>query len=213
MNELLTLLAGFILTLAIYSYLVRDNPLYRLAIHLLVGVAAGYAVVVAVQSAILPVARQIQADPAGAGALWLAPILLALLLLLRVVLPRTWLSNSSLALLVGVGAAVGLVGAVLGTLVPLAVGVRSDNRLIGLLAALLTICALTYFHFTGRLNADGVVVMPVWRRYPAFVGKIVLTVTFAALFAGALNTSIVLLSERIGFFIDGFTRVLGTLFS
>ena len=32
---------GFVLTLMIYSYLLGDNPLYRLAVHVMVGAGLG----------------------------------------------------------------------------------------------------------------------------------------------------------------------------
>ncbi len=55
--ETLDLIAGWVsltLTLMVFSYLLGDNFLYRLAIAVLVGVAAGYVAVVAVESVILP---------------------------------------------------------------------------------------------------------------------------------------------------------------
>ena len=45
---------GLTLSVAILSYLVGDNPLYRVAVHLFIGAAAGYAVVVAAVNVILP---------------------------------------------------------------------------------------------------------------------------------------------------------------
>ena len=45
MNEFIGLIVGFILTLLVFSYLLGDNPLYRIAIHLLVGTSAAYAAV------------------------------------------------------------------------------------------------------------------------------------------------------------------------
>ena len=40
MNESIGLILGFILTLCVYSYVLGDNPLFRVASHLLVGVSA-----------------------------------------------------------------------------------------------------------------------------------------------------------------------------
>ena len=119
MIELAGLLIGLLLTLFIYSYLIGDNPLYRISVHLLVGVSAAYAVVVVVQQIITPLWQQIQADPTSPDSLiWLVPVLFMLMLLARRLPSVSWLGNTTLALLVGVGAAVALLGSLTGTLWP-----------------------------------------------------------------------------------------------
>ena len=45
---------AFVLTLMAFSYLLGDNPIFRLAEHLFVGTAAGYAVVVAYHNILRP---------------------------------------------------------------------------------------------------------------------------------------------------------------
>lgn len=55
--DTLNVVAGVVslaLTLMVLSYLLGDNPLYRLAVHILVGTTAGYITVVAFESVILP---------------------------------------------------------------------------------------------------------------------------------------------------------------
>jgi hypothetical protein len=206
MSELIGVLIGFVLTLFVYSYIWRDNPLYRLAVHILVGVSAAYAAVVVGQAVFQPLAQEwLQAGTVAP--LWIVPLIFTLLLLLKLLRPLAWMGNSAMALLVGVGAAVSLVGAIAGTLLP-QITARYQDGLIGLLVALLTLCVLLYFHFTGRLTADGRVVMPIWQRYTAVVGRVVITITLAALFAGLLNTSIVLLAGRVTFFINRFATLL-----
>ena len=46
---------GLIATIFVYSYLLGDNLLYRFAVHLLVGVSAGYAAVVVIRELLWPV--------------------------------------------------------------------------------------------------------------------------------------------------------------
>jgi hypothetical protein len=202
MSELAGLLLGLLLTLFVYSYIWRDNPLYRLAVHLLVGVSAGYAAVIVSQTVFLPIWQDLS-RPGVLSVAWILPLLLALLLLLKLVRPLAWLGNSAMAFLVGVGAAVALIGAIAGTLLPQITAVYPD-ALSGFLVALLTLSVLFYFHFTGRLTADGQVVMPPWQRYAATAGRAVIMITFAALFAGLLNTAIALLAGRVAFFVNQF---------
>lgn len=214
------LLVGFILTLFIFSFVLGDNPLYRFAVHLLVGVSAGYAAVIIVQTVLLPVVMDVIQNPTDAGnILFFFPLLLALLLVLKLFPRVAWLGNSSMAILMAIGAAVGLIGAITGTLIPLITSSYSgdftglEGGIVGLLVAILTICTLLYFHFTGRLTTDGEVIMPIWQRYAGLAGQVVITITLAALFAATLSTSLILLSNRVGFFIDEFGNLFSTLLS
>lgn len=83
------------LTLAVFSLLYRDNPFYRAAEHLLVGVSAGYYLVQYFSSGVIrkfyvPVFRQ--------GDLWLLPGgLLGLLILFRLARRTQWISRYAIA--------------------------------------------------------------------------------------------------------------------
>lgn len=210
MSELIGLVVGLLLTLFIFSYVYGDNVLYRLAVHILIGVSAGYATVVVVGEVFVPIGQQIQADPtAPTSILWFVPLGLVLLLALKWVRPVAWLGNSAVAMLVGVGAAVALVGAITGTLLPQILARPSSNSVLNLLGAFFTVCALLYFQFTGRVNKDGESVEATWLNYVTRIGQGVLMVTFGALFASLLSSSLVLLSERVLFFVDGFANVVG----
>jgi hypothetical protein len=210
MTEFIGLIIGFVLTLLIYSYLFGDNPLYRIAVHLLVGVSAAYAAVVVVRQVILPIYAQISLAPTDPDNLiWFVPVFLALLLLLKRLPTISWLGNISIALMVGVGAAVALTGAILGTLWPQATAVSPANPLFpgqGVVTAVLTACVLAAFQFTGKQDREGKWRQPVWQRAVSLLGRIVMTITFGALFAGILNTSLVLLSDRLVFILGIFIQ-------
>lgn len=136
--------AGFVLSLMIFSFILRDNWLVRLAQYLLVGLSLGYAAVIAWQSVLLP--RLFRPLLAGtqlsvpslalpdSTALWLywLPLLLGLILWvagvdalrnaggrfgrLRGVVRL--LAILPLGLVVGVGVGVTVAGAIQGTLWP-----------------------------------------------------------------------------------------------
>ena len=204
---------GFLLTLLVFSFVLRDNPLYRLAVHLLVGVSAGYVVVIAIREVVLPVVETIVREPGRpAGLVWILPLLLALLLLLKAIPRISWVGNSSMAILIGIGAAVGLVGAIVGTLFP-QVTVRYESAFLGLFVALLSILTLAYFHFSGRASENGMATLPRWFEYVRSLGRVVITITLAGLFAGVLSTSIVLLTERVGLFVELFSQILDSFTS
>lgn len=204
MSELAGLLTGLVLTLLIFSYVVGDNPLYRVAIHLLVGVSAAYAAVVITRQVVLPVLQNIGQNPADPdNLLWLAPLFLGALLILKW-LPRfSWLGNSTVALLIGIGAAVALVGAVTGTLWPQVTAVDGGAFFPGqgLVVAALTVCTLLVFQFTGKRDTAGQWRQAGWQRGLAAVGRVVMTMTFGVLFASVLNTSLILLASRLGYYL------------
>ena len=199
--DLIGLFTGLLLTLFIFSYLLGDNPLYRFAVHLLVGVAAAYAAVVAIRELLLPALAQL--GSAGGLASWLMvlpPLLIGFLLMFKFSARTAWLGNNTVAAFMGIGAAVALTGAITGTLLHQIVGGDYGGPLLTILTAVLAVCTLLYFHFTGRVSATGQVVLPGWRKYPAVVGQFVLTVTFAVIFAALFNTSLVLLATRLRYF-------------
>ncbi len=210
MSDLVGLLVGFLLTLLVFSYLWGDNPAYRLAVHLLVGVSAAYAAVVTVEQFLWPVYLALR-QPEGQDLLWLIPLLLALLLLLKLTPRLAPAGRSAVAFLVGAGAAVAVVGAVAGTLIPMVVQPGSGWR--GFVVALLTITLLVYFRLTRQssLTGPGWLALPRWEKTARFLGRSVLTITLGAVFAGVLSTSLVLLVDRVSFFVTEIGRQLGGL--
>jgi len=107
-------LAAF-LTLAIYSFLYKDNPVYRFAESLLIGVSVGFLLVVAFDSTILPKALEPLGKSFGdilnggaksiLGFIWvLIPVALGLLMFARFVRGWAWMSRIALALYIGFGA-------------------------------------------------------------------------------------------------------------
>jgi hypothetical protein len=120
-----------LLTLCIFSFLYRDNPLYKFAEHLFVGVSAGYYMVLNFWNVIVtnlqdPLARAFGGDLAGGAwapslgdyrGLLVIPGLLGLLLFSRLHPKTEWLSRFSLALILGVFAGLKTTGYAQGDLV------------------------------------------------------------------------------------------------
>ncbi len=210
MSDLVGLLIGLILTLFIYSYVVGDNPLYRLAVHILVGVSAAYTAVVVIQQIIVPVAEQIRQNPTDRTSLmWGVPVFLALLLLLKRLPSLAWLGNNTVAMLLGVGAATALLGAFTGTLWPQITAVPGFNvsPFQGLLIAILTIMTLLSFQFSGQIK-NGQWQLSTWQQGITQIGRAVLMITFGALFAALLNTGLILLGSRLSYYLNQFLQQL-----
>jgi hypothetical protein len=118
---------GTLLTLMIFSFLYRDNPFYKFAEHLFVGVSAGYYIVLNFWTVIVavmwdPLMKSFQqAGTQGVAALLQArlgdyrgflaiPFLFGLLLLTRLVGRIGWLSRWALAVIIGVYAGIKTTG-------------------------------------------------------------------------------------------------------
>lgn len=90
------------LTLLIFSFLYKDNPLFKLAEHLYVGVSVGYTIVkaydtVLVHLVVKPIVEQ------GEISL-LIPVAIGMLMLTRYVPKAAWMSRYAFAFIVGMGA-------------------------------------------------------------------------------------------------------------
>ncbi|BCA54036.1 conserved membrane protein of unknown function [Nitrospira sp. KM1] len=89
------------LTLFIFSFLYKDNPLFKLAEHLYVGVSVGYTVVKAYDTVVMHlIVKPILEE--GEFSL-LIPVAIGMLMLTRYVPKAAWLSRYAFAFIVGVG--------------------------------------------------------------------------------------------------------------
>jgi len=147
-----------VLTLMVYSYLIADNPLFRLAEHLLIGTSLGYAVLVVLQRFLLPTLSTAFSPSAGVnpvtrtmtgfGILW------GILLWFWLSRPARWVASWPLAIVFGVGSALAIGGALMGTLIP-QVGatllpLRGRAVLDNLITVVIVLAGLAYFFFTMR---------------------------------------------------------------
>lgn len=209
-------IVAFFFTLAIFSYLIGDNPLFRVAVYIFVGVSAGYVAAVAWWQVLWPdLVLPLIAGTASQKAILATPLLLSGLLLMKAWPPLSRLGTPSVALLVGVSAAVAIGGAVTGTLFPqvnatinqfdlrgtsLADVILNGTLFNGLFILFGAVAGLAYFHFGARVTADGSV-----RRFGliellAFIGSIFLAITLGVLFAGVYSAALTALIERLHFF-------------
>ncbi len=209
--DTLDLIAGWVslvLTLMIFSYLLSDNVLYRLALHVLVGVATAYIAIVAVESVLVPWLHQTlladadaydQTTLMGLRALGALPFLGGALLLLKFSARLAPIGDLELAFLIGVGLAVALVGAVSGTIAPL---VRETGRWVqrdkldGAIMIVGVISTLLYFQYLA-VERQGEVTRPRWLQGISVVGRAFVMVTLGALYAGAIIASLSVFSDVV----------------
>lgn len=96
--ELLWTTLAAILTIATFSFLYKDNPFYKFAEHLVVGVGAGYFAVLLVLNSLKPKLF----DPVTAGEWWyLIPGILGAMMWFRFSKKLAWLSRYPIAFYIG----------------------------------------------------------------------------------------------------------------
>lgn len=116
-TEALGVWIAALLTLAIYSFLYRDNPVYKFAEHLFVGVSAGYGVGLTYQQVVLDLIYKPIFQPAAVNELRpnyyvLIPTFLGIMMFLRFSRRYAWLARWPICLVMGYGAGAGIPAAV-----------------------------------------------------------------------------------------------------
>jgi len=207
-------------TLAIMSFLFRDNPVYRIAEAILVGVSAAYWMVVGFWDVLVPNLfgkiwpAMVQAwampglsGPDAARNLWyVVPLILGVMLLWRLSPKGAWIARWPLAFIIGTTAGLRMVAFLHGdflaqirnTIVPLVVfaGGSFDpwESLRNIIIVVAVLCCLVYFFFS--FEHTGLV------GKAARVGIWILMITFGASFGYTVMGRIALLAIRIEFLLD-----------
>ncbi|HVY62276.1 MAG TPA: hypothetical protein VHF22_11520 [Planctomycetota bacterium] len=211
------------LTIALYSFLYEDNPFFKAAEHLYVGVGLGYTIVIAWFDYIKPEAYKqllryaVRRDVPGHPEYWLVvPALVLSALMLARFFPRlAWLSRIPVAFIVGLTAATqipaeiqsNVLKQVQDTIVPLSLrgidGVVSAQSIAALFSQLVIIVGvstvLLYFFFS--VEHRGAVGLG------SRVGVWFLMVAFGASFGYTVMGRMSLLVVRIHFLLGEWLRV------
>jgi len=214
--ELISGVIGFILTLLIFSYLIGDNPLFRSAIYIFIGVSSGYAATVVWHYVLMPkLFLPLVANPSQIVFLGV-PLILSVSLLAKLSPRISWLGSFAMAMLVGVGAATALSGAVIGTLIPqsrAAMDAFDSPSFLQLIEGVVmlagTVLTLIYFQFSARRAPDGSVKRNVILEILAWGGRVFIAITFGVLFAGVYMAALTAMLERLSSIINFVKPFLG----
>jgi len=209
----LSALFGFVITIMLLSYLIGDNPFFRAAINIFIGVSVGYVLSVAWHQVIWPqlmhpvLSGRIFREPAQA--LTLIPMLGSILLLMKVFPRLNVFGQLPMAYLAGVGAAVSVGGAIIGTMLPqLAATMNAfDLRVARLnpfyvlfssvLILLGVLGTLAYFHFGARREQDGSIRRNALIVALTWIGRVYIAISFGVLFAGVYMAALTAFISRV----------------
>lgn len=204
------------LTLSIYSVLYRDNPFYRFAEHLFVGVSVGYGIVLSIYQGFIPFAW----DPFVAavtgesptGFIKLIPIGIGLLFFARLSPRHTWLIRYPIAILIGFGSGIAIPNVLRanifeqtrGTIAPFAEIAAGTLSGWGVFEAVLmvvgVICTLTYFFFAVEHRG------PV--KWLSKVGIAFLMIGFGSAFGNTVMGRVALLIQRVDFLLGDWLHII-----
>ena len=212
--DLFGALLSFAFTLIVFSYIWGDNALFRLVIHIFIGVAAGYVVLVTINNVILPrLVFPLFSDVRNEKLLALIFLVLSALVLTKISPRLAKFGNPAMAFLVGVGAAVAIGGAVIGTVFPQTSASMSVFEQTSLewsfleprhpvnafLVLVGTIATLVYFQFGRQDDSQQDTQKTAWLQVLGSIGQIFIAITFGALFAGVYIAALTALIERFSF--------------
>lgn len=206
-EALWTTVAAF-LTLAIFSFLYKDNPFYKFAEYLFVGVAAGWFFSLQYKNVFEPsllqpfstawggIFRGQSPDPQGA--LLIIPFALGLLMFTRFIPTAAWLSRWPIALMVGTFSGLAIIGFAQGDLVAQMQASMVDlsegswvGRFSNVLVLVGLITTLVYFFFS--VEHRGVV------GGMSRLGIAFLMISFGASYGFTVMARISLLLDRLAF--------------
>jgi hypothetical protein len=214
-----------ILTLFVFSYLLGDNVLFRLAEHIFVGVAVGYAVIIVFHNVIAPklltpTVEALTAGDWGQLTLLLVLLLMGLFLLTKPFKLLSWLGSLSVAVLLGVGAALAIGGALLGTLLPQVAATADVTHYVarygpglGLFSGVVVLvgAAGVLLHFTFNASREGRLARLRERVVQSWggLGRWFILIAFGAILATTFTARLSLLVDRVQFLIDVVRGLVG----
>jgi len=194
-----------LLTLAIYSFLYKDNPFYKVAENIFVGVSAGYWAVYLWFNFAWP--NLFEPLIKGHNFLYIIPILLGFLMFTQLIPRVNWLVRLPLTFTMGIGLGLAIIAAIQGDILPQLQatfvpfrGVHWFTALSNFLLVAGVVATLIYFYFskehTGVLGVG------------AQVGVWFLMVAFGASFGYTVMARISLLIGRMYFLLHDWLGII-----
>jgi len=214
MPDLIGAFFGFIFTLFVFSYAWGDNPFFKFATHLFVGVAAGYATIITVYNIIFPhLIFPLFSENRSEMILTIIYIIPCALVLTKASPRLSKIGNPAMAFLVGIGAAAAVGGAVRGTMSPqvsASINIFENTGFINAGIILIgTLSTLIYFQFGRKETPAKGLQTGQFIKAIGWVGQVFIAITFGALFAGVYFATLTALIERFSYLWNFLRSFLG----
>ena len=213
MLEQIGIWVAALLTLCIYSFLYKDNPFYKFAEHLFVGISAGYGIVLTYYDGFIPYVYQPLKNAYGgqyAEFVVIIPLIIGILFFTRFIPRYSWLVRYPIVFLLGIGMGIAIPSILqgyifeqmYGTLSPF--GTFSQKGAFDIFSAVLmligVVCTLTYFFFSvEHRGAVGII---------SKIGIFFLMIGFGSAFGNTVMGRVALLIERFDFLLTKWLHIL-----
>ncbi|MEO0109050.1 MAG: hypothetical protein ABIK62_07790 [candidate division WOR-3 bacterium] len=205
---------GALLTFFIFSFLFRDNPFYKFAEHLFVGVSLGYTIVLTWYSTVLPdlvqplFFRSIAEVPIGQKLLLIVPLAFGMLYFAAFVPKVGWLMRIPMGFIMGWGMGVWIPATVQTTLLKQIQGslltptmlTKWHLLLFGLISLVGVVCSVIYFFFSREQKGA--------LKIASETGIIFLMIGFGASFGYTVMARMSLLIGRFQFLLRDWLGVI-----
>lgn len=195
-------------TFSIFSFLYKDNPFYKFAEQVFVGMSAAYWLVYLFYSIMLPNLFTKLFTDFGANVILLIPAALGIMMLLRLIPKAQWVSRYPIAIMIGTSAGISMVryaksdllSQISATMInPFAGG--SFSSVVGnFLLIIGTICGVYFFYFSKKQEGISAV--------PSKLGIWFLMISFGASFGYTVMARISLLIGRLEFLLKDWLHLI-----
>jgi hypothetical protein len=199
---------GAYFTLSIFSFLYKDNPFYKLAEQIFVGLSAGYWLIYNIYNVLISNLFDPLFTDFSHKWLLLVPFALGLMMLLRLIPKTQWLSRYPIAMMVGTSAAIYLllsfqsdfINQISATIFNPFVSSSWVDTVGNLLLVVGTLCGVYFFYFSKKQEGAFAV--------PSKLGIWFLMVSFGATFGYTVMARISLLIGRLDFLLRDWLHII-----
>ena len=212
----LTIWLGALATLAIFSFLFRENRAYRFAEHTLLGLGIGFGIAATITDIIIPkwwnpLTQGLREHQYGIVTLAVVEVLLGLLWYGLYHRKTVWLSRIVMGLSIGAGAGLAfkaeindklpqIIASFKSPYVPAAEATAFNNPISNTVFIVVMLSVLSYFFFSVEQKHAVL-------RTSSRIGRVFLMLTFGVFFSNAIMTRMSVFIERVWFLLTQWLRM------
>ncbi|HOD59835.1 MAG TPA: hypothetical protein PKH17_03720 [Candidatus Syntrophosphaera sp.] len=195
-------------TLSIFSFLYKDNPFYKLAEQIFVGLSAAYWLVYTIYNILIPNLFNKLFTDFTHNWILLIPMALGIMMLMRMFPKLEWVSHYPMAIMIGTTAAIAMLLAfqsdflsqIAATMVN-PFKFSSPVDIVGTILLIIgTICGIYFFYFSKKQEG--------FYKIPSKIGIWFLMVSFGASFGYTVMARISLLIGRLDFLLRDWLHII-----